>query len=71
MKKFTQQQIEKLYGFLDWYNFIDSGEIIMAIEEFDRENVENNQLFCASYWELAYYWKLCDNYIRHRWIIFE
>lgn len=51
-----------LFEYLNGYNFVAKNEILMAICDFFRENELIDQ--DPSYWELAYYWELGDEYIQ-------
>ena len=61
---------EQLYDYLDWYSFVSKSEILWAIEEYYYPD-EEWQKESASYWELAEYNNIADDYMNDRKIEFE
>lgn len=61
---------EQLYDYLDWYSFVSKSEILGAIEEYYYPD-EEWQKESASYWELAEYNNIADEYMNDRNIEFE
>ena len=57
---------EKLFNYLDTYQFSDICEIIGAIEDYDREIVQMDEDFQADYSALAEYSVLAEKYMASR-----
>lgn len=60
MKNYTKKD---LFAFLNAYYFTEPWEVEMAICSFFREYVEKDEDYQPSYWELAYYSELANEYI--------
>lgn len=68
--KFTKKS---LFEYLDWISFseeeIEAGCIVGAIEDYYREYVEENEAFSPSYWELAFYTELSEEYLKQKKLV--
>lgn len=53
-----------LFEYLDWVHFVNIWEIEMAIADYFRDYVEKNPDYQPSWWELAYYSELAQEYIK-------
>ena len=55
-----------LFAYLDAWEFSELGEISIAIMEYFRDFVEKDPDYQPSYWELAYYSELAEEYINQK-----
>ena len=70
MKK-TEMTIKDLFQFLDWFYFVEEGEITMAVNDFFRDYVEKDKHYQASYWELIYFQELAEMYQKEKNLTFN
>ena len=54
-----------LFNYLDQYSFSWKSDITMAIEDFYRENIEKDENYTPSRWEIAYFWDLAEDYMEY------
>ena len=60
-----------IFNYLEGFCFTYWYEIILAIEEYYRENIEKNEKFSPSYWELIQYQNIAREYANKKWYIFD
>ena len=54
-----------LFNYLDAYSFSGVSDITMAVEDYFRENIEKDEKWTPSYWELAYFSELAREYMEY------
>ena len=67
MKKSKKLTTKDLFEYLDVYTFVEDSEVTMAIEDFFREN---KIVTSPSWWEVFFFQKLADDYIKDRKLTF-
>lgn len=61
----TKNYVRKLFEYLDWYQFADEAELLMAIEEYDSQ-LQQDENFSPSYSNFVEYNEYADKYIISR-----
>lgn len=54
---------DDLVEYLDWFHFVNKGEIVWAIEQYMWEEIYEDEWFSPSLWELSEYLELAEEYI--------
>jgi len=62
---YTTMKKSNLFEYLDAYSFAWKTDITMAIEDYFREYIEKNEKRTPSYWELAYFEELAEEYMEY------
>lgn len=55
-----------LYAYLDAFTFSEIAEIEMAVSDYFREFVEKDEDYQPSWWEIAYYAELAEEYVNEK-----